>query len=179
MSFKDGYLSFEGYKEKVFRLNDIYWYSSFRERWAYMEEVLSELKIINPKNAIEIGTNRVSLMDFSDSIDFDINRIDPDCKNEKLVFDASKTPYPIEDKKYDVFVALQVLEHLGCRQMEAFKEIERISKHAIITLPYLWDCPEDPVHHQIGMEKINEWTCGKTPYKTDIRLDRIMLCYEF
>jgi hypothetical protein len=41
----------------------------------------------------------------------------------------------VADNAYDLFVALQVFEHLGTSQREAFREVRRVARHAIISLP--------------------------------------------
>ena len=48
--------------------------------------------------------------------------------------------------KYDLFVALQVFEHLRDRQREAFREVRRVARHAIISLPigWRWTARPDP-----------------------------------
>jgi hypothetical protein len=75
---------------------------------------------------------------------------------------ATVVPWPIKDKEYDLFIALQVWEHLEGKQKDAFKEVMRTSKMAILSFPYMWDCPKDnanyPEHHMINEEIISEWT---------------------
>ena len=74
-----------------------------------------------------------------------------------------------DNKEYDMFIALQVWEHLVGRQREAFNEVMRISKMAILSFPYMWNCPEDnanyPEHHMIDEKIISEWTLGVEPMK--------------
>jgi hypothetical protein len=179
------FLDYESFKEKVTSLNDDYWNKSYNGRWTYIEPVIEELKLISPNTVLELGSYKISLMNFSDNMGLDIKYFDQDnIKNNNYIFDAKKTPWPIEDKKYDVFVALQVLEHLSPKQPQVFDEIKRISKKCILTVPYLWDSPNDFVHHNITDETINFWTNKETPYKKEV-LDklpnrkRVMLCYNF
>ena len=168
------------YYNKVKRLNDRYWDKSKHFRWKYSEIVVNELKKINPKTSIEMGTNKMSLMSFSDTIALEIETVDPDnLVNKNYIFDATKTTWDIPDKKYDIFVALQVLEHLSPNQELVFEEIKRISKYCIISLPYKWDCPDDVEHHMIDDNKIKEWTLGYTPYHSEVIAERIILCYKF
>ena len=181
----NNYLNYESYCNKVKKVNDEYWNRSYPARWEYIEPVISELKTISPKTAIELGSYKISLMDFSDNMGLDQNFFDQDnINNENYIFDARKTPWPIEDKKYDVFIALQVLEHLNPNQSQVFDEIKRISKSCILTLPYLWNSPKDITHHNVTDEVINGWTNQHVPYKRTIigsnknRL-RVMLCYKF
>ena len=176
----EGLLTYEKYLEKVKVLNSPYWNRSYQIRWAYTEPVISEIKKIQPKTAIEIGTMQISMLAFSATMDLEQERVDPEnLKNPMYIGDSRITPWNIADKQYDLFLGLQVLEHLGPNQVDVFKEIRRISKRAILTLPYMWNCPEDPEHHMITDAKILEWTCDTVPYKREEFNKRIMLCYEF
>ena len=122
-------------------------------------------------------------MNFSDTMGLDSNIMDKDnLKNGVFVQDATKLPWNFKDKEYDVFVALQVLEHLNPNQNEIFEEIKRISKYSIITLPYKWNTPSDKIHNMTDDVIIKKWTNNELPYKTLVvgipsRL-RIMLCYK-
>jgi len=168
------------YLEKIKKLNSEYWNRSYERRWEYIDEVLKELEIINPSSAIEMGTAGISLMNFSDSMDIDEQHIDKDNNTKKYIFDCTITPWNIKDKKYDIFVGLQVLEHLSPNQIEVFKEIKRISKYAIITLPYKWKMKDTTnCHHMIDDDIINLWTGNEKPYKKVIKEKRIMMCYKF
>ena len=73
-----------------------------------------------------------------------------------------KKPWPINDKQYDLFIALQVWEHLGNKQSRAFREAIRISKAVILSFPYKWNCPKNnanyPEHHEVDEELIGDWT---------------------
>jgi len=170
-------LTKETYLDKVKILDDKYWNNTLEIRWNYMLPVLEELKLLNPQTSIELGTAGISLMNFSDSMDKYEKYIDNN--NHKYLIDAKITPWNIPDKKYDVFVALQVLEHLSPNQIEIFNEIKRISKSAIITLPYMWNCEKNDCHYMIDYDIINKWTQNTKPYKTEIINNRIMLCYNF
>jgi hypothetical protein len=180
------FLTYENYKEKVKILNDKYWNDSFKGRWVYMKPVIDELKKMSPESALELGSYKISLMDFSDNMGLDSEYFDPEnLKNKHFIFDARNTPWKdIKDKEYDVFVALQVLEHLSPNQSEVFNEIKRISKKCILTLPYKWDCPTNKTHHNITDKIISNWTNNIEPYKKLVLGDnskrlRIMLCYNF
>lgn len=78
------------------------------------------------------------------------------CKSDDkclILHDARETPWPIESKAYDLFVALQVFEHLEGRQVEAFAEVRRISCQAILTLPFMCQMKS----HHIGWEEYRIW----------------------
>ena len=61
----NNYLNYESYCNKVKKVNDEYWNRSYPARWEYIEPVISELKTISPKTAIELGSYKISLMGFS------------------------------------------------------------------------------------------------------------------
>jgi hypothetical protein len=77
--------------------------------------------------------------------------------------DASVTPWPIDGFRYDLFVALQVFEHLKGKQREAFAEVRRIAKHAVISLPIEW--PGDPgnCHYGISHKQVLSWFHPSVP----------------
>ena len=160
------YLNKTEYIKKIKKLNDIYWNETYKGRWKYIVYVISELRKIKPKKVLELGSYKVNLTNISDNMDINIDFIDKDnINNKKFIQDASILPWNIEDKYYDVFVGLQVFEHLGENQSDIFKEVMRISKNAIISLPYLWDKPDDKIHHMIDDNKIKEWTNNILPEK--------------
>ena len=146
-------------------MNDEYWDQTVNGRWIYMSIVINELKIINPNTVLELGAYKINLTDVSDNMDLNINFIDKDnFNNRKYIQDASTLPYDIADKYYDVFIGLQVFEHLN-NQSEIFKEIERISKYAILSFPYKWDSPDDILHHNLDHDVFKKWTNNKKPYR--------------
>ena len=86
-----------------------------------------------------------------------------------IIQDATHTPWPVADKQYDLFVALQVFEHLGTRQGEVFQEVCRVARHAIISLPIDWQMA-DPrnCHHQISQEKVLSWFLPLVPTRVEL-----------
>ena len=70
------------------------------------------------------------------------------------------------DKAYDLFVALQVFEHLGTRQPEAFLEVRRVARNAILSLPIDW-VMADPrnCHHLVTEERVLGWFAPVVPTK--------------
>ena len=60
-----------------------------------------------------------------------------------FVHDVTQVPWPFADGEYDLFVALQVFEHLGTSQVAAFHEVGRVARRAIISLPIDWQM-DDP-----------------------------------
>ena len=79
-----------------------------------------------------------------------------------------KHPWPIDDKAYDVLIACQVWEHLRRNEAEAFCEARRVARTVILTFPWYWDCPKDPIHHNVTAERIFAWTAGVWPTAFEI-----------
>ena len=130
----------------------------------HMVNNLMEKKQIN--SVLELGPYKLPIVDGSDIMDKD-----PQLDNIKHHWDAEITPWPIKDKQYDLFIALQVFEHLGNKQIQAFKEVMRISKMAIISLPYKWT-RSDNMNINIDHDIISRWTLGIKPvYKEVITED--------
>lgn len=121
-------------------------------RWGYYRLALGFAGC--PESVVELGPHRLPLFPAGDTMDVN-PALAPTYRH-----DARVLPWPVEDGRYDLFVALQVWEHLGASQAIAFREVMRVAKRAILSFPFTWDCPDDPVHHAIGREKIREWTCG-------------------
>ena len=160
----------------------------YKNRWGYLNEIIELIKQMDGiEKTLEMGPFRAPLVVGGDVIDItDSNvRFYPFEIGKFIKHDCSKTPYPFEDKSYDLVIALQVLEHLGIHgeQNAIFKELQRISNKAIISLPYMWFSPNLRDHHMIDERMINRWTdnfepsfkqiTGKNEYK------RIILIYDF
>ena len=81
-----------------------------------------------------------------------------------ILHDASVVPWPIADRAYDLFVGLQVFEHLGTAQRGAFAEVCRVARHAVVSLPIDWvqKDPTDP-HHQLSEERVLAWFAPRIP----------------
>lgn len=150
----NGRLVSEADFERVASVNPSYYRKTeSRSRWLYYRQALAMLSTLDFDDSLELGPFLLPLVRDSDTID-----VNPALQPTYL-WDASATPWPIERaKRYDVFVGLQVLEHLAPNQREAFGEIRRVADQAIISLPYMWDLPENPRHHNITDETIERWT---------------------
>ena len=81
-----------------------------------------------------------------------------------IVHDATQVPWPIPAKTYDLFIALQVFEHLEGQQADAFLEVRRVARHAIVSLPIDWTMT-DPTnaHHQLSDTKVRSWFAPVEP----------------
>lgn len=150
----------------------------YEGRWEYFKEVIDIIKLKKPENALELGPAKHTIIKNCDIM------VHPEedswGRPENFIgkiyyFNATEKPWPISDKKYDLFLALQVWEHLDHKQSRAFREVMRISKSAILSFPYNWDCPKDnanyPEHHLIDEELISDWTLNIKPEKI-IRIQR-------
>ena len=143
-------------------------------RWAYFEEVISIVHEIQPQSVLELGPSLFTVVNDSDFMykpEIDSWGIpEENSKVNKYAHDATMFPWPIKDKQYDLFIALQVFEHLNDKQCEAFQEAKRISSAIILSLPYKWNCPKDnphyPEHHMIDEDTIIKWSGGLKPQKT-------------
>lgn len=139
-------------------------------RWTYFQEVIKIVEDINPKRVLELGPALFTVVKDSDIMrkpEMDHWGIPAKINATEYLHDATICPWPIQDNAYDLFIALQVFEHLVDRQAEAFQEVKRIARHAILSLPYKWDCPVDnanyPEHHMIDEDTILQWTKGEAP----------------
>jgi len=159
----------------------------YEGRFDYYMEVIMKLHELNNINSVlEIGPYKLPFVIESDVMDFRNYVEDFPIKCGKFILhNCSKTPFPIEDKAYDLVIACQVIEHMGIygQQVNFFNELERISNKALITLPYLWHSPLARDHHMINKKMINVWSGGRTPTFELIsgaeNTLRILQLYEF
>jgi len=86
-----------------------------------------------------------------------------------VVHDVTQVPWPFADGQYDLFVALQVFEHLGTSQGAAFHEVARVARRAIISLPIDWEM-DDPrnCHHMISTERALSWFLPWRPTRVEV-----------
>ena len=141
-------------------------------RWEYYNLAL-EL-VGNPVSVVELGPHQLPLFPDGDTIDSN-TRLGP-----TYCHDASMIPWPIQ-RHYDLFIGLQVWEHLGESQVEAFFVVMRIADRAVLSFPYKWNCPGNK-HHGIDDEIIDRWSHGLRPsniIKTTHRPIRIIYYWEF
>ncbi len=142
-------------------------------RWEYWKIVIKYLKIINPESSLELGATIQSLVMNGDRMGK--NKIEkPD-----YLWNAFDIPWPFKNKQYDIFIALQVWEHLKGRQQEIFQEVPRISNWAILSFPYKWK--GNSSHSKITKRKIKEWTSFYSPFSKPriVRGKRIIYVFKF
>ncbi|MGB1308625.1 MAG: hypothetical protein ACPG6B_06925 [Oceanihabitans sp.] len=141
------YLQKDEYKNRVKELEGGHWTKeTIADRWDYHYRTIELIKASGVKDAskvLEMGTMGVSCVKGSDTIDF-TKRWDFKGRNPTFIHDARITPWPIENKAYDVFVALRVFQHLVPEQPQAIKETFRIAKKVLLVIPEKYDNPVIP-----------------------------------
>jgi len=131
-----------------------------------------------PDDVLEVGAYTLPLVQGCHTLD---NRTWPTFEPTYL-HDACQTPWPIPDRRYRLVVALQVFEHLGDRQPQAFAECARIADWAVISVPYRW--PRPPDHADIDEATLARWFGVRPLFAQLVRssiapLDRLVCLYPF
>jgi len=145
----------------------------YRRRWEYIEEVLRIVRRERPQSVLELGPGPLPIVKGSDTMDREAL-----APGLTYLHDATQFPWPIEDSRYDLFLALQVWEHLGESQQRAFQEVMRIAKAAVLSFPYKWHRPGN-VHHDIDETTIAEWTLHVPPEQILGTRKRIIYFFRF
>lgn len=141
----------------------------YARRWGYFRLALQFAG--SPSSVLELGPHRLPLFPAGDTMDRKAELL-PTYRH-----DASVTPWPVE-QHYDLFIGLQVWEHLGASQAMAFWEVMRVADRAVLSFPYRWDCPADLIHHGIDDAVIGRWTCGVPWQSAAVAIrGRRMVCY--
>jgi SAM-dependent methyltransferase len=158
----------------------------YRSRWDYLS---SAGRIANAliarhglRTALELGPHLRPVIVGSDAMDR-LSQAELQSEGRVFVHDATTIPWPFDDKQYDVFVALQVFEHLGDQQAAVFREVRRIAKHAEISVPIDW-VMDDPLncHHRISNEMALSWFAPVVPTRIAVgnggRRTRLIYVFE-
>jgi hypothetical protein len=139
----------------------------YNGRWGYMSAALAQASTLIRRHhlttALELGAPVRPIIVGADVMDIKARpELDPTIPI--TIHDATQAPWPVGDKAYDLFLALQVFEHLRDRQPEAFLEVRRVARHAIISLPIDWEM-DDPrnCHHHISNERVLSWFAPISP----------------
>jgi Methyltransferase domain len=117
--------------------------------------------------ALELGPNTRPLISGADVMDR-VARPGLASSGTVLVYDATDTPWPMADKQYDLFVALQVFEHLASDQPAVFREVRRVARNAIISLPIDWEMDNRNPHHGISHAEALSWFAPVRPTRVII-----------
>lgn len=130
----------------------------YRRRWPYMRSAIKIAQTTKPRTILEIGS--VDLPLFRGSTTMDVRRhgkFVPDIEH-----DAKRTPWPFDKGEFDLLIALQVWEHLGKRQPQAFDEAARVANNILLSLPLEWKTAPDNCHYMITRDKIvKKWARRK------------------
>lgn len=137
-------------------------YYANTERWDLYAAAIRLLEAIdpNPAKVLELGPYKLPLVSHCATMDMR--------RRPTILHDARETPWPVKNGEFDVFVALQVWEHLGDQQIPAFDEVRRIAKTALLSFPFLWNCKSNPSHHMIDSETIARWTRQYQPTSSEV-----------
>lgn len=133
------------------------------DRWEYFKRVIELAQGYVPETLLEIGPHTRPL--FAGSHTMGNGQT---AGALTYVHDIRSIPWPCGTKNYDVVIACQVWEHLRYGHAAAFQEACRVGKVIILTFPYHWNCPYDPLHHDITNATIRAWTGGKAPLHAEI-----------
>lgn len=151
------FLSKDEYVKYVNNLEDGHWTKdTIGIRWDYHYraiELIRAAKVTDARKILEMGTMGVSCVKGSDTLDYD-ERWNFNGKNPTYLHDGRKFPWPIEDKKYEFFVALRVFQHLVPAQTKAVQESFRISKKILMVIPEHYDNPVLPSAKGITYEDL-------------------------
>jgi hypothetical protein len=149
-------------------------YPYFRARGRYLSVAAALagdlIETYGLRSALELGPNLRPVVVGADVMDITAQsdlQLSPSARF--LLHDATVVPWPIADKAYDLFVALQVFEHLRPNQNAAFLEVCRVAQHAVISLPIDWEM-DDPrnCHHRISQERALSWFRPFRPTRIEI-----------
>ena len=118
--------------------------------------------------ALELGPYLRPLIVGADVLDLS-EQPDRVAEGRTIIHDATRRPWPIADQAYDLFVGLQVFEHLGSHQAEVFREVRRVARHAILSLPIDW-VMADPTncHHGLTEERVLAWFAPVAPTRIEL-----------
>ncbi|WP_426483860.1 hypothetical protein [Flavobacterium sp. 2] len=143
------------YVNHVQGLEDGHWTNDTIEiRWDYHSRVIELVKATGvdySNKVLEMGTMGVSCVKESHTIDY-LERWDFEGKNPNYPHDAREIPWPVNDKQYEVFIALRVFQHLTPVQPQAVLEAFRIAKKIILVIPEKYDNPIIPGSKGISYE---------------------------
>lgn len=144
----------------AFRETDPAYYSE--ERFAYMSVASDLAALVHPRSCLELGPHKAALLLGCHTMDRSNYML------HTYTLDATKAPWPIPARHYDVLLALQVMEHLTLSQATVFREMRRVARAAVISLPIRWNMPGDAWHHNLTLDEVSSWFSPSIP---SIRID--------
>ena len=147
-------------------------YPYYKSRWTYMSvacRIAGELiEKYDLQSALELGPHLRPVIVGADVMDRSANA-ELRSEGRVIIHDATASPWPVADEQYGLFVGLQVFEHLPGMQKVAFREVCRVARHAIISLPIDWEM-DDPknVHHRISRDMALAWFEPVMPTRVEV-----------
>ena len=151
---------------------DAYWTG----RWGYLSRAIFHGGLgAWFGGVLEVGTGGFPLFRSSARLDL------WDRGDTTHVHDARLAPWPFADDAFGAVFALQVFEHLGPDFGVPFREALRVGRRLILSVPYRWDCPDDPLHHGLDEDTLAEWF-GQVPLRLELldadTVPRLIAVYE-
>jgi GTPase SAR1 family protein len=149
----------------------------YKHRWKYYSravEIAKTLDINNPSDVLEMGTMGVSIVPNSLSIDYD-EKWDFKGKKPTYPHDARVIPWPVPTKKFKLFVALRVFQHLAPNQKECFLEAKRIAENVLIVVPNEYH--EYHTGTGITLDQLTDWNNGEPPAIVENIMDPTTFIY--
>ncbi|MFX0543677.1 hypothetical protein ACEWPM_018520 [Roseovarius sp. S4756] len=169
------YLTFETYERNALENPGRHW-QDYENRWAYYSRAVEVAKTIaptSPRDVLEMGTMGASLVIGCDTIDFSKNKQwDFAGKEPDILHDARKVPWPVADKKYELFIALRVYQHLVPAQRACFNEAKRIAKNVLIVTPSVYGNGGG-----LDVTTFTDWNNGKPPSLSELVMGKTTYLY--
>jgi hypothetical protein len=132
------YLSKQQYDAIVLHYQSGHW-GKADERWIYHQRASTIAQTVaprHPSDVLEIGTMGMPIVQGSDLFEYkDADWALNSPLKPAILHDARQTPWPIDDKKYELLIALRVFQHLVPNQRECFLEARRVAQQIILVVP--------------------------------------------
>ncbi|HEX5687241.1 MAG TPA: hypothetical protein VFY73_24765 [Ideonella sp.] len=138
-------------------------------RWEYHKSAIDFVQLCRPRSAsdvLEMGPGGVSIVHGSETIDFA-------AKKAQLNYvptwfhDGRETPWPVADKRYQVFVALRVFHQLSPCQRACFLEAKRVARNIVMVVAEPEDLADgDTTVSGLSEAQFTEWNNGVRPTVT-------------
>ena len=165
-------LDYEGFKLRTKALEEEgYWTPRYlSKRWGYLSKVVNLVKELNLKKyskVLEMGTMGITCVRNADTMDYEEDnfgqRKETTTKKITYVHDARLFPWPVQDKSYDLFIALRVFMHLVPKQKECIREAFRIAKKVIVVVPEIYENKNYPDSNGIAYSDFVNFLDGMHP----------------
>lgn len=141
------------------RIDRAYYSNRGRDRWPLIAACAACINpLLTPTNTVlELGPGVMPLVK---GCTHTMDNVPRGGIRPTYLWDATRLPWPIKSRAYDIFLAFQVIEHLGDHKERIFKEIKRVSRCGVISLPFKW--PGHTSHSGIDDVAIRRWV-GRSP----------------